>query len=91
MTFEAMDQSTSEPNPEHRLWTAVVTKTVEEWVSGPLRRRRDAEKFLLEDNRDFCMVCERAGLDPQQLRARLYRLKGSARVPAMQETSLEAA
>ena len=89
--FETMDHSASEPGPEHRLWTAVIAKTVEEWVSGPLKRRRDAERFLFEDDRDFYIVCERAGLDPQQLRTRLNRLKGSAHVPAMQHTALEAA
>ena len=42
-----------EAPPEARLWQAVIVCTIEERVSGPLRRQREAEQFLFTDNSDF--------------------------------------
>jgi hypothetical protein len=64
-----------ETMPEARLWQAVIVKTIEEWISGPLRRRRDAEKFLFSDNTDFRLVCQSAGMDAESLRTRLAKLR----------------
>jgi hypothetical protein len=60
---------------EARLWQAVILSTIEEWVSGPLRRSREAEKFLFSDNADFQLICESAGMDAKSLRARLTKLR----------------
>lgn|ERR1700735_265422 len=60
---------------EVRLWQAVILTTIQEWVSGPLRRKREAEEYLFKDERDFPMVCQSAGLDVRQLRSKLARLK----------------
>jgi hypothetical protein len=59
---------------ENRLWTAVIVKAVEDWRNGTLRARREAQKFLFEDHRDFNNVCASAGLDPSRLRAQLLRI-----------------
>lgn len=59
---------------ERRLWTAVVVMAVEDWRSGSLRARREAQSFLFEDNADFQAVCASAGLDPATLRARLLKI-----------------
>lgn len=59
---------------ENRLWTAVIVKAVEDWRSGTLRARREAQKFLFEDHRDFNDVCSSAGLEPSRLRAQLLRI-----------------
>ena len=59
---------------EHRLWTAVITRAVEDWRIGTLRARRDAQRFLFEDDNDFSRVCAGAGLDPSSLRAQLLRI-----------------
>ena len=64
--------------PELRLWQAVITSTVYEWVHGPLRRKREAEQYLFDDARDFNLVCQSAGMDPKRLRARLVRVRGRA-------------
>ena len=64
--------------PETRLWRAVIARTIQEWISGPLTRRREAEQYLFKDNRDFPMVCEIAGMEGRQLRSRLARLRGRA-------------
>ena len=44
--------------PEHRLWSAVILTTVQEWLSGPLRLSRKAEQYLFHDEKDFRMVCQ---------------------------------
>lgn len=59
---------------EHRLWTAVITHAVEDWRTGTLRARREAQRFLFEDHKDFSSVCASAGLDPSSFRAQLLRL-----------------
>ncbi|MGH9747014.1 MAG: hypothetical protein ACRD59_13010 [Candidatus Acidiferrales bacterium] len=59
---------------ERRLWTAVIVNAVEDWQSGTLRARREAQQFLLEDSQDFPAVCANAGLDPATLRARLLKI-----------------
>ena len=52
---------------EERLWRAVITKTLEEWICGPLSFSRKAEQFLFDDNKDFKAVCSSAGMDPESL------------------------
>jgi hypothetical protein len=58
----------------NRLWTAVIVKAVEDWRMGSLRARREAQKFLFEDDRDFYQVCSSAGLDPGVFRTKLLKL-----------------
>lgn len=60
---------------EERIWQAVIVSTIEEWISGPLRRSREAEYFLFRDQNDFPFVCQSAGIDPDSLRQRLIRLR----------------
>lgn len=67
---------------EVRLWQAVLVSTVQEWLKGPLRRQREAERFLFQDDTDFPVVCQSAGLDPGQLRTRLSRLRDRTEMSA---------
>jgi hypothetical protein len=60
---------------EEKLWRAVIARTLEEWVSGPLRYSRIAEEFLFDDDRDFRAVCSSAGMDPSHLRKRLQTIR----------------
>jgi hypothetical protein len=60
---------------EERLWRAVITKTLEEWVRGPLRYSRIAEEFLFHDDKDFQSVCSSAGMDPHRLRKKLQSIR----------------
>ena len=60
---------------EEKLWRAVITKTLEEWMCGPLSFSRKAEQFLFEDNQDFKAVCSSAGMDPERLRKQLKSLR----------------
>jgi len=66
---------TDETVGEVRLWQAVLLRTIQEWVSGPLRQHRQAEAYLFHDNKDFPRVCQSAGLNPDDLRARLTRIR----------------
>jgi hypothetical protein len=61
--------------PETRLWQAVILHTIQEWTDGPLRRSREAEQFLFNDNSDFKLVCASAGMDAENLRRRLEKLR----------------
>lgn len=67
-TTEAMPR---EQTAEQGLWRAVILDTIQEWLSGPLGRRREAEKYLFDDLADFRLVCESAGMDAGRLRVRL--------------------
>jgi hypothetical protein len=60
---------------ETRLWQAVIVTAIQEWISGTLRRRRLAEEYLFQDQKDFPAVCQSAGLDADRLRAKLNRLR----------------
>ena len=77
----AISDSNIEVIAEQRVWTAVIARTVEEWVSGPLGSQREAELYLFTDETDFPAVCRSAGLDPQALRRKLNRLKKSGAGP----------
>lgn len=64
-----------EETPEQKLWRAVIASTVEEWVNGPLRRKREAENFLFQDEQDYRMVCSSAGINAEDLRRRLEKIR----------------
>jgi hypothetical protein len=67
-----------EKTPETRLWRAVIARTIQEWMSGPLRRQREAQQYLFDDIRDFPLVCQSAGMDSGELRSRLTRMRRHA-------------
>jgi hypothetical protein len=71
MSVSMLQNVEVEETAEQKLWRAVIASTVEEWVSGPLRKKREAEQFLFTDNQDFQTVCYSAGINPENLRARL--------------------
>jgi hypothetical protein len=68
---------------EERLWRAVIARTLEEWVRGPLRYSRKAEQYLFDDNSDFLAVCSSAGMDPGNLRKRLQSIRARGIQKAM--------
>lgn len=74
-TIEREITTDDEITGEVRLWQAVLLRTIQEWVSGPLRQQRQAEYYLFRDNTDFPRVCQSAGVDPDVLRARLTRIR----------------
>jgi hypothetical protein len=73
---ETMVQLSEDPEiAEQKLWRAVIAKTVGEWILGPHRRQREAERFLFQDEDDFYTVCFSAGMDPRYLRDRLKKFR----------------
>jgi hypothetical protein len=60
---------------ETRLWRAVIVRTIQEWISGPLRFKREAEDYLFKDQKDFPLVCQSAGMDVARLRSQLMRVR----------------
>src|SRR3984893_4074433 len=68
-------QNRNDGTAEERLWRAVIARTLEEWVRGPLRYSRIAEEFLFHDNKDFLSVCSSAGMDPRSLREKLLSIR----------------
>lgn len=58
---------------ERRMWLAVILLAIEDWKTGTLRVRREAQKFLFENHRDFEDVCANAGLNGANLRAQLRK------------------
>jgi hypothetical protein len=60
---------------EKRLWQAVLLTTIQDWMWGPLRRKRQAEEYLFQDHKDFDTVCKSAGMDPDRLRSKLNSLR----------------
>jgi hypothetical protein len=64
-----------EETQEQKLWRAVIASTVEEWVNGPLRRKREAEHFLFHDEQDYRTVCSSAGINAEDLRRRLEKIR----------------
>lgn len=63
---------------EASLWHAVLAEVIRDWVYGPLREAREAERYLFEHGTDFALVCESAGVDVGRLRAELCRLRKHA-------------
>jgi hypothetical protein len=66
---------TEETTGEVRLWQAVVVRAIEDWMSGPLRQQRQAEHYLFDKNTTFAVACQSAGLNAEDLRARLTRIR----------------
>jgi hypothetical protein len=75
MSADMLQSPEAQESPEQKLWRAVIACTVEEWVNGPLRQKREAEQFLFSDNHDYRTVCFSAGINPEDLRTRLEKIR----------------
>jgi hypothetical protein len=75
MSVSMLQSAEAEETAVQKLWRAVIASTVEEWVNGPLRQKREAEQFLFSDNHDYQTVCYSAGINPENLRGRLEKIR----------------
>ena len=75
MLQRSIFRNAGQATAEQRLWRAVIARTLEEWVRGPLRYSRKAEQFLFHDKKDFLAVCSSAGMDPRNLRRQLQTIR----------------
>ena len=74
---KTMSERSELPVAERNLWVAILLQALEDWQTGTLRRRRDAERFIFHSESDFAMVCRGAGLDPACVLAKLQRMRGT--------------
>jgi hypothetical protein len=58
------------------LWRGVIARTIQDWLSKPLRPKREAERYLFENSADLSLVCASAGIDISKLRTRLNKVRG---------------
>jgi hypothetical protein len=58
------------------LWRGVIARTIQDWLSKPLRSKREAERYLFEDSADLSLVCSSAGISVIKLRACLNKVRG---------------
>jgi hypothetical protein len=75
MSVSMLQVAEAEETAVQKLWRAVIASTVEEWVNGPLRKKREAEEFLFSNNQDYRTVCYSAGINPENLRGRLEKIR----------------
>jgi hypothetical protein len=61
---------------EARLWRGVIARTIQDWLSEPLRPRREAERYLFENSSDLSLVCGSAGIDVAKMRQCLDKVRG---------------
>jgi hypothetical protein len=71
MVFAAKQDLTAET----LLWGGVIARTIRDWLSTPLRPKREAERYLFEDSADLSLVCRSAGKDVGRLRTRLNKVR----------------
>ncbi len=60
---------------ERKVWAEVLLQALEDWHSGNVRRRIEAEKFFFDCEKDFASVCRGAGLEPSSVLVKLQRMK----------------
>ena len=65
-----------EVTAETLLWRIVIARTVQDWLSKPLRSKREAERYLFENSTDLSMVCSSAGISVLKLRTCLNKVRG---------------
>ena len=61
---------------ETLLWRGVIARTIQDWLSKPLRPKREAERYLFENSADLSLVCSSAGIDVWKLRTCLNKVRG---------------
>lgn len=81
MINSSMEAAQHDSVGEERLWQAVILTTIREWMSGPLRRKVEAEQYLFGEGTDFAYVCKSAGMNAGRLRGQLAKLRRQA-IPA---------
>jgi hypothetical protein len=76
MIREMVLAMTEEQTAESLLWRGVIARTIQDWLSGSVRPRREAERYLFENSADLSLVCESAGINVEYLRMCLNEVRG---------------
>jgi hypothetical protein len=61
---------------QNLLWRGVIARTIEDWLSKPLRPKREAELYLFENSVDLSLVCDLTGIDIARMRKCLNTVRG---------------
>jgi hypothetical protein len=69
------EQHYEQQQGSRRLWAAVILQAIEDWQSGSLRRREEAERFFFQSQKDFASVCRSAGLDPMCMSEKIKKMR----------------
>jgi hypothetical protein len=64
-----------EMTAETLLWRGVIARTIQDWISGPLGCKHEAERYLFENSADLSSVCSAAGIDVSRLRTCLNKAR----------------
>jgi hypothetical protein len=59
---------------ERLLWTAVLKLAVDDWRLGNLRQRREAQRFLFDEQDNLSRACAGAGLEPETFRCQCLKI-----------------
>jgi hypothetical protein len=65
-----------EMTAETLLWRGVIARAIQDWLSNPLRPKREAERYRFENSADLSSVCGSAGIDIVRMRKCLNRVRG---------------
>jgi hypothetical protein len=65
-----------EMTAETIMWRGVIARTIQDWLSTPLRSKREAERYLFVDSADLSAVCASAGIDIVRMRKCLNNVRG---------------
>jgi hypothetical protein len=76
MITEMALSAPNEQTTENRMWRVVIARTIQDWLSKPLRAKREAERYLFENSADLSWVCESAGIEVEKLRNCLNKVRG---------------
>jgi hypothetical protein len=76
MIVERISATGHELTTETLLWRGVIARTIQDWLSKPLRPRREAERYLFENSADLSLVCSSAGINVLKLRTCLNKVRG---------------
>jgi hypothetical protein len=61
---------------ETALWRGVIARTIQDWLSAPLRLKGEAERYLFKNSADLFLVCDSAGINVEHMRTRLNVVRG---------------
>jgi hypothetical protein len=76
MIIEMALAKRQERSTETALWRGVIARTIQEWLSAPLRSQREAESYLFKNSADLSLVCGLAEINVEDLRTRLNKVRG---------------
>jgi hypothetical protein len=93
MTREFIPPIRPELALERTLWRGVIARTIQDWLSAPLRAKIEAERYLFNNSADLFLVCDSAGINVRNLRECLNKVRGRTLrdlLPASDETFVKA-